>query len=279
MEHRLPDRFLHNPIRIHVVGCGGTGSQLIPGLVALHKTLVALGHPHGLEVTVWDADAVAEHNCIRQNFFLPDVGRNKAEVMVNRINLAHAASGIRWQAEPRMFGREALALDWGDRSGCTLRGDFVIGCVDSTAARAAILDVVMSCHTDIYWLDCGNSSDSGQFVAGEWHGGSALGHGERLPLVSEFFPEIVQAGKNDDSPSCSAVQSIQRQGVVTNRFAATLALSWLDEALRQGRVGWNGAFFNIKAGRVTPIPVDPAAWARMGVREPTVAPAAERIAA
>ncbi len=59
MEHQLPNDYTNRPINIHVVGCGGTGSQLMPRLVQLHNTLLALGHQYGLTVTLWDADAVS----------------------------------------------------------------------------------------------------------------------------------------------------------------------------------------------------------------------------
>jgi PRTRC genetic system ThiF family protein len=256
LDHVLPDDLLHHPVQIAVIGCGGTGSQLLPGLVTLHKTLMALGHPHGLHVAVWDADAVSPTNCIRQNFFDVDVGRNKAEIMINRLNVAHAGSGVRWTAVPRHFtGTDSPMAP----SGMTR---FIIGCVDTKASRAAIDQVVRASLGTTYWLDLGNAADNGQFVVGQW-GREVLKSRERLPLVTELFPEIV-TGEDDNAPSCSAVQSIQRQGVVTNRFAATLALAWLDEALRHGKVGYCGAFFNLKAGRVTSIPVDPDTWAKMG---------------
>lgn len=50
---------------------------------------------HGLQVTVWDDDTIEEHNAGRQLFFRPDVGMNKAEVMVYRLNMAY---GLNWQA-------------------------------------------------------------------------------------------------------------------------------------------------------------------------------------
>lgn len=252
MPHVLNTRLLNRAVSIHVIGCGGTGSQLLPGLVSLHKTMIALGHPEGLDVTVWDDDTVAEHNCIRQNFFPVDVTLNKAEVMVNRLNIAYASSGVHWHAKPTRFHAEAISH----------LPDFIIGCVDSTSARAGIHAAITSFQREsVYWLDCGNKTSSGQFIAGQWD--MSADQRTRLPLVSELFPEIVGA-ETDEAPSCSAIQSIQRQGVVTNRFAATLALAWLDEALRQGSVDWCGTFFNLKSGRVTPVSVDPEAWARMG---------------
>lgn len=252
LPHRLPAELVNNRIQVIVVGCGGTGSQLLPGLARLHRTLIALGHPYGLSVTVYDDDAVALHNCVRQNFVETDVGANKAEVMVYRLNVVHAAAGIEWTAVPRRF--RSNDAEWNT--------DFVIGCVDSKAARREIAAAVARTR-HCYWIDAGNRADDGQVVVGEAGSVKPPADRPRLPLVSELLPEIV-SGEDDNAPSCSAVESILRQGAITNQMSATWALAWLSEALRKGEIGWCGVFFNLATGRVSPIPVDPAAWARMG---------------
>jgi len=244
--HILPDDILHRPIKIHVIGCGGTGSQLLPRLPSLSKCLIELGHPHGLEVSVWDDDTVAEHNCLRQNFFLPDVGHNKASVMVNRINVAH---GLSWQDRPERFTRDSIR---------SYEADFIIGCVDSKAARRELDAFVRDAHNTVWWIDSGNDAVSAQVIVGQY-GKRIADDPMRLPLVTELYPEII-AGDDDNAPSCSARESIMRQGIGTNAMAASWIFAWLAEALRNGRIGWNGVFFNLESGRASSIPVSPEAW-------------------
>jgi hypothetical protein len=43
----------------------------------------------------------------------------------------------------------------------------------------------------------------------------------------------------------------------------TLALQILWTLFRFGKIDWHGAFVNLKTGRTTPLPVDPATWARI----------------
>jgi PRTRC genetic system ThiF family protein len=243
--HLLSDCFLHHA-EIHVVGCGGTGSQLLPRLAQLSKCMIALGHPCGLEVTVWDGDTVSEHNCLRQNFFPPDVGHNKASIMVNRLNIAH---GLAWRDEARPFSHEAMGRD---------RPDFIIGCVDSRAARREIDAFARDSYHAGYWIDAGNDAVSGQVIVGQF-GKSAANDPLRLPLVSELFPEIV-AGADDNAPSCSARESILKQGLATNAMVAAWIYAWLAEALRFGQIGWSGVFFNLANGRSSSIPVSQEAW-------------------
>ncbi|OJW51557.1 MAG: hypothetical protein BGO63_10520 [Candidatus Accumulibacter sp. 66-26] len=260
--HVLPAHLFDGAIKIHVIGCGGTGSVVVPGLVKIHRTMLTLGHPKGLDVTVWDGDAVSESNTVRQNFFESDIGANKADIMVTRLNVAHSAINLDWTARNTRFTADRLSR-MGDAA------DFYIGCVDTKASRREILAAIQRRHgyslQSSYWLDCGNKEDFGQVVCGEWRGSGALNRTQpRLPLVTELLPEIIAGEEEDDAPSCSAVQSIIRQGVITNQMCASWALAWLSEALRHGQIGWNGVFFNLAQGRVTSIPVDPEKWAAMG---------------
>ena len=244
--HILPDSILHRPVVVHVIGCGGTGSQLLPRLAQLSKCMVALGHPHGLDVTVWDDDTVSEHNCLRQNFFLPDVGHNKASVMVNRCNMAH---GLRWKDQPTRFTHTSM------RSGNV---DIIIGCVDSKKARAEIDAFVRESYQPIYWIDAGNEATTGQVIVGQY-GKRIADEPMRLPLVTELYPEIIE-GEDNNAPSCSARESILKQGLATNSMAATWIYAWLAEALRHGQVSWSGIFFSLDSGRVTSIPISKSAW-------------------
>lgn len=253
MCHIVDSSLLHRTVEVHVIGCGGTGSAVVPGLAKIHRTMVALGHPGGLRITIWDDDEVAVHNCVRQNFFEADVGRPKAAIMANRIAIAHSPAKIACVAKVERFTTER---------GQHTHPDFIVGCVDSKAARREIHTMVETHRDPVYWIDCGNESSSGQVIVGQ--GGRDIWHApERLPLVTELFPEIA-SGAEDNQPSCSALQSVLRQGVLTNSMAATWALAWIDAALRHGRVDWCGVFFSLTMGRVTAIPADPAQWAAMG---------------
>ena len=86
---------------------------------------------------------------------------------------------------------------------------------------------------------------------------SVRDRGSHLPLVSDLYPEIIAEGdtEEDVAPSCSARESIFRQGLATNAMAANWVYAWLAEALRHGKIGWSGVFFNLESGRVSPIPV------------------------
>ena len=101
IEHLIPSDLLgRRPVRVLVVGAGGSGSAVVMGLPYLDQAMRAWGHAYGLDVTLMDADVVSETNCVRQPFSLSDVGLNKATVLINRINLFW---GTGWSALPHNF--------------------------------------------------------------------------------------------------------------------------------------------------------------------------------
>ena len=96
------DSYLINPqhpVTVNLIGAGGTGSQVLTCLARLDITLRALGHP-GLFVTLYDPDIVTESNIGRQLFSISDVGLNKAQCLITRINNFF---GNDWKAFPDIY--------------------------------------------------------------------------------------------------------------------------------------------------------------------------------
>lgn len=245
---------LQGRVIVHLVGCGGTGSQVLTSLARLNKALLALGHEHGLHVIVYDDDNVSMANVGRQLFYTADVGLNKALVLTTRVN---AVFGTAWEAVPKRFEKSLL------RHSAHLC-NIVVGCVDTKASRAAIAEVCRAMSVE-YWLDIGNGSSDGQVVLGEplfhnrpdWH--------MRLPTVVELFPELLtDLEEDDDTPSCSLAEALEKQELFINAAAAVHAMELLWQLFRYGQIEHSVLFVNLKTGWVNPLPVDPAAWKRFG---------------
>jgi PRTRC genetic system ThiF family protein len=256
-EHTLPKPLCRRgqPLRVLIVGAGGNGSAVLLGLPYLHQAMKVWGHAGGLHVMLADGDLVSETNCVRQPFASADVGLNKAVVLINRVNLFW---GLRWQAHPEQFHKDSLRTN-------SAGPHLVIGCVDTRAARQAILSAVTRANdSTVYWLDLGNNASSGQYVLGQPLNAANRRNTVRLRTVAELYPEIADAEAGEDPlPSCSAAEALERQEPFINQVLATSALAMLARLFRYGTLTHHGAFYNAETGRMAALPVDPRMWERL----------------
>jgi PRTRC genetic system ThiF family protein len=115
-----------------------------------------------------------------------------------------------------------------------------------------------------YYLDIGNSSDTGQFVLGQPLNRVNKHKALRLRTVAELFPEIVDPSLDHDSqPSCSAAEALTRQHEFINQTLANHALALLSRLFRGEPLVYHGAFVNLATGSVVPLRADSKIWWRM----------------
>lgn len=243
-KHYLPSKFLSEEIDVLVIGAGGSGSHMVSDLAVLHQSLLDLGHPCGLNVTVIDDDVVSSANVGRARFYESDCGLNKAVVLTNRINMCFG------------FSFEALTsryTEW-------IRADIIIGCVDTRESRRVIWSA--NSHTSSYWLDLGNSTDDGQVILGQFKG-----YGKsRLPCVVDLFPEMLDSTLDpaDSGPSCSRADALSKQSAFVNKTAALHGINMLFNLFKDGYIDYHAAFFSNKTGRSNTLSCDPETWSRFG---------------
>lgn len=249
--HKLKPSLIERTINVALIGAGGTGSHVLAGLVDLHLSLLALGHPSGLQVTCYDDDYVSEANIGRQKFAPSDVGLPKAVVLIHRANMLF---GTNWVAKVARV----------DKDFHTYGTDMVIGCVDNRQARSDIINT----FPGSYWLDFGNRKDDGQVVLGQIPYRGERPNADRMPHVGELFPESIdpELEGQDDAPSCSLAEALEKQSLFINKSVADYGLNILSILFRQGEIAYHGGFINLKTGRATPLPVSAEAWARMGYK-------------
>lgn len=245
-RHFLPAALGDKAINVLLVGCGGNGAQMLMGLASLDAAMRAIS-PRSLNVTVVDDDIVTEANLGRQPFYRCDIGNSKARTLTERINIAH---GLSWHA---VHGRAPEAIDMG-------RAELVITCVDTAAARRAVGHAIAGERLPpFYWIDLGNRATDGQFLIG-CPKGRWLDGWSRPRTVLETFPELADESiAENDAPSCSVAEALERQSLFVNRVVASHALALLFELLGRGSIGHVGAFINLASGQAVPIslPRDP----------------------
>lgn len=238
------------PLRVALVGVGGTGSELLSGLLSIHRDLLALGRA-GLQVSAFDPDEVSSANLVRQRFSDADLGRNKAQVLIGRIN-AHARTD--WTAAPQAFRGALSTQSW----------DLVISCVDTRKSRAQIHRSAFTQKAQwLGWLDCGNEANYGQVIYGEPGSRTTPGHtstvqNTRLRCATEIHPDIMDTTRPESSvPSCSAVEALAKQDLFVNGVAAKLGLMLLWQALGTGKLAHQGYYFDLASGQAVALQVPP----------------------
>ncbi len=256
MKHfaKLP---LDGPLRIAIVGAGGNGAQMASGIAQIAVAQASFGG-QPLEVVIYDDDCVSEANVGRQLFSPVDIGRPKAEVLVERINSFY---GFSWEAKPVRAAPDTFARSpyYADAY------SIVVGAVDSAESRRVIQKCISQMMASFwsrafYWLDIGNRQRSGQVVLGGYAAGKVI-----LPGILELYPELSSPDftEQDQGPSCSLPEALAKQDLFVNREVTTPALHLLWELIHKRMLSVHGVVTNLETMRRMPLPVDPASWLRM----------------
>ncbi|EHB91922.1 PRTRC system ThiF family protein [Alistipes indistinctus] len=253
------DSYLLNPqhpVTINVIGAGGTGSQVVTSLARMDQALRTLGHC-GLSVRVYDPDLVSESNIGRQLFGEADLGLNKAQCIITRINRFF---GSDWQAETTHYPQEE------DNTSANL----FITCTDSVSSRVNLARLLKSTgrgnsYTDyatpLYWCDFGNAQKTGQIILGtireniEQPKSKKFQTIQRLPCVTDYVKSYGTIKDEDSGPSCSLAEALNKQDLFVNSTLAHLGCSLLWKLFREGLILYHGLYLNLDTLRVNPISV------------------------
>jgi len=245
-----------NPLKVNVIGAGGTGSQMLTALSRINYALLNLNHP-GLSVTVYDDDHISEANIGRQLFAESEIGLHKSVALINRLNRFF---GTNWKAETHRFGNDLYNID-------KYRANFFISCVDTAKSRFEISELLYELNIGrsydrerpLYWMDLGNSRHTGQVIL------STIGDIEQpdsekfktvsnLPFITEMFrDQLEQADQFDNTPSCSLAEALTKQDLFINSTIATLGASLLWQLFREGMLFNRGMFVNLKTFITQPL--------------------------
>ncbi len=234
MKHICTNTLHNRLIEVDLVGCGGTGSLVLSGLVRLHLAMKSLGHPYGMRVTAWDPDRVSEANIGRQLFTMEEVGLSKSEALIHRYNMHF---GLDWYACPERFAATRHNSP-----------EMIISCVDTTKSRAEINRLLPQFYRT-YCIDGGNDRNTAQVLIGD---GS-----KELPYPYQRLPELIDPKADvTNRPSCSLAEALDHQDLFVNQWVATAILQLFWQLFRKGGLNIAGYFINLESGRMNPIQID-----------------------
>lgn len=213
-----------------------------------------------------DYDRVEPHNLKRQSFFKSDIGKFKSQVLAERLSKLYERP-IRYSVMP--FEPDMLYSHQGNSLASYEIHGILIGCVDTPEARRQIA-VCMKWHN--WWIDAGNSHDSGQVFIGNSLSASDLiqsfdemsGEVSRLPAPSLQEPSLLVPISNtvDERRDCAEEVEDWGQSPVINQAMASLVLEFIYKLLR-GQLSWIAAYLDLESGSLRTVPADPETISRM----------------
>ena len=273
---------LNKPVKIIMLGAGGTGGHVAPHLYRLLHTL-----DRNTKVVICDGDVVEEKNLVRQNFISADLGKNKAQVLAERYAGAFGLEvsyipefieDVGWLAaltKPDMF--QAEPYSYRKQAGLSI----LIGCVDNNRSRQLCHEVFKAADNLIY-IDSGNGEYNGQVVCGIRRSGRTY-----YKPIGEIYPDVLagagikaetdaeagikaetdadaEAGTGTEAEvdkfptqlSCADAAVSAPQSIVANIMAATAITSYLYNILVLGNIETRYVTFSTKTVNIRPVVVE-----------------------
>lgn len=239
--HNAPNYLLNPPEKITValIGCGGTGSQVLSILARMNKALIALGHL-GFHVEAFDDDKVSEANIGRQLFSESEIGLYKSSSLITKFNRFY---GTKWEAINKKFGVNKSY-------------NITITCVDDYQTRLNLAKLLKGkpegthSTTQLYWLDFGNSNNSGQVILGTLFNSEV-----KLPCFDEWASDYKAPKKSKNTPSCSLAEALDKQDLLINSSLANSGMQLLWKLFREGKTPYKGIMINLATLTSNPIKI------------------------
>ena len=219
------------PVKIVMLGVGGTGGHIAPHL---YRLLYALDRP--VRFIICDGDIVEEKNLVRQNFTPADLGENKAKVLAERYasvfgmeteyvpEYIESEDRLKKLIEPMEFKNAYYPY----QVLCT-ELVILIGAVDNNRSRQLCHRVFYEAKELIY-IDSGNGEQTGQVVCGIRSGGRTF-----YRPIGAAYPDVLKA--TDRFPtelSCAEASVSAPQSIAANITAATIVVDLIYNILAKG---------------------------------------------
>lgn len=232
-----------NNFKILVVGCGGTGSQLLSNLMQICSNTENV-----IAIILADGDVFESKNLSNQRCTLQDIGKNKAKACSERYKMIYPNLKIKY-ADKYIKSIDDVITVFGQGNYYQDNDCYylIIGAVDNNATRK-ILHSLFKINTKakIIYIDSGNESGedfnnrNGQVITGLRHREDII-----LPDVGMLYKEIEE--NNDDIENvgtCMRFSNEHPQNIATNMMAANIISSILTNILMFYKIENNITYFD-----------------------------------
>lgn len=236
------------PVKIVMLGAGGTGGHIAPHL---YRLLYSLERP--VRFIICDGDVVEQKNLVRQNFIPADLGENKAKVLAERYSTVF---GMETEYVPDFIEDEKRLKKliepqtWraGVYTDRVVRDEVIlIGAVDNNRSRQLCNKVFYEAN-DLIYIDSGNGKHTGQVVCGIRSGGRTF-----YRPVGKVYPDVLtDTDKFPTELSCAENAVSAPQSITANITAATVVVDMIYNILAQGESRVRLATFSTTSCNVRP---------------------------
>jgi PRTRC genetic system ThiF family protein len=234
------------PVKIVMLGAGGTGGHIAPHL---YRLLFALERP--VRFIICDGDVVEQKNLVRQNFAPADRGENKAKVLAERYSTVF---GLETEYIPAFIESEdelrRLLTPAIQRINCRkmIREQVIlIGAVDNNKSRQLCHRVFHQAKELIY-IDSGNGEYTGQVVCGVRRSGKTY-----FPSIGTVYPDVLEdTDKFPTELSCAEASVSDPQSIAANITAATVVVDIIYNILALGDSTVQQATFSTRTVNIRP---------------------------
>lgn len=242
----------HEEVHFLMVGCGGNGSWLALAVARLMRVVKESGRE--VSALFVDPDRVERKNIPRQNFCDAEIGHPKAQTLAARYGLAW---GVEIRAVNKRFSVSMVDVKWN-------RLTVMIGCVDNAAARQEMTRAIGSRRGEtpprLWWLDCGNSGESGQVLLGSTDDPKTLQRAftldslcQHLPSPAWQCPDLLEPRPEESDSrkmSCAEMALANAQGLIVNQRVASEAADYLARLLAHRNLRRFATYFDLASGSV-----------------------------
>ena len=236
------------PVKIVMLGAGGTGGHIAPHL---YRLLYSLERP--VRFIICDGDIVEEKNLVRQNFTPADRGENKARVLAERYS---SVFGLEAEYVPSFVEteeqlRELLRPDYRrmDPTGPTFLEEMVLllGAVDNNRSRQ-LCHRIFHQAKELVYIDSGNGRYTGQVVCG-----IRRNHRTYYPPIGIVYPDVLEdRDKFPTELSCAEASVSAPQSMAANITAANIVVDMVYNILALGDSSVRQATFSTRTVNVRP---------------------------
>ena len=208
---------------------------------------------------MYDSDIVTEANIGRQLFSPSDIGLNKAQCLVTRMNNFF---GNDWKAVPDIY---PAALKDARRDNLA---NITITCTDNIKSRIDLWNILKavpvseyrSHETPLYWMDLGNTQDTGQVILGtvpkkiKQPASKLYETVESLKVITRYVKYAKV--KEKDSGRAAHWQRLWKSRTCssTPHWHSSAATS-CGKCSRNGMIEHQGLYLNLSTLKMNPIPV------------------------